>query len=350
MELLRDSVPAVSLAVSAAALYARAVASRVRPGFRRLAMLLPVGALFAAVPFAFVSSGILRVTAASFFTWLSMFKVVLLLAAGRGSLDPGFPVVRFLFVAVLAVEVRSGAGGGRPDAASAATSRPSKAAGPMSSLVPCAFKVAVVAAVLHLSHRRLLAVQHLYARYAVYGALIWCFMELLATCMAAAGGALGIEVKPQFVDPHLSTSLTDFWGRRWNLVVSAVLRASVYDPLRRRAGKEAGIMATFLVSGLMHEVVVYCFTLRPPTGELAAFFLLHGACRVAEERCSRRWAARPPRPVAMLLLWGFDTVTSFWLIFPPLCREGGEEMFLKELEAVAAFFAGAGRKLLGGYV
>ncbi|KAL6660343.1 hypothetical protein ACP70R_001889 [Stipagrostis hirtigluma subsp. patula] len=317
MELLRDSIPMVSLAVSAAALYARAASSRLRPGFPRLAALLPVVAFLAAAPFAFSFSAIVRGLAAFFLAWLAAFKVILL-AAGRGPLDPALPVLPFKSV----------------------------------SLVSCAAKVAAMAALLHVYQFK--DQLHLYVRLALYGVHMYCFLDLLLPCIPAAGGALGMEVDPQFDRPYLASSLRDFWGRRWNLMVPAVLRPSVYGPVRARAGKAAGVLATFLVSGLMHEAMVCYISLRPPTGEMAAFFLLHGACCVAEEWCARRRTARgwapppppPPRPVATLLVLLFLSGTSFWLFFPPICRDGGEEVILEEWAAVAAFFAGAGQKLL----
>ncbi|TKW08249.1 hypothetical protein SEVIR_6G016800v4 [Setaria viridis] len=337
MELLRDSI-LVSLAVSAAALYARTVSSLVKPGLCRLAMLLPVVVLFVAVPLG-SSSAFIRCAAALYLAWLGTFKIILL-ALDSGPLDAGLPVLQFLLAAALPIELIQSHG--HRDAA-----RPK--AEPV-SLASCTFKVAAMAAIIHLYQysNRL----HLYMRLLLYGLHIWCSMELLSACAAAAIYALiGMEVKPQFNRPHLAFSLRDFWGRRWNLPVSAVLRASVYDPVRARAGKEAGILATFLVSGLMHEALVYYFILQPPTGEMAVYFILHGVCRVVEEWCARWWAARgwppPPRPVATSLVFVFLTGTSFWLIFPSIYRDGREEMLLKELEAVAAFFARVGVQLLG---
>ena len=41
----------------------------------------------------------------------------------------------------------------------------------------------------------------------------------------------GFELAPQFNQPYLSTSLSDFWGRRWNIVASSCLRFLIYEPI-----------------------------------------------------------------------------------------------------------------------
>jgi hypothetical protein len=41
----------------------------------------------------------------------------------------------------------------------------------------------------------------------------------------------------------------------------------------------------------------------------------------------------------------FVAATSFWLFFPPLCKDGVEEKLLEEWAAVAAFFLDAGKKI-----
>ena len=69
---------------------------------------------------------------------------------------------------------------------------------------------------------------------------------------------------------------------------------------------------------------------------MAAFFALHGA----EGWCTRWWAATA---IVVVLVAG----TSFWLFFPPLCKDGVEGKFLAEWAAVAAFFLDAGRKING---
>ncbi|RCV38242.1 hypothetical protein SEVIR_8G133200v4 [Setaria viridis] len=339
MELLPDSIAMVSLAVAAAALYARVACTRLRPGLPRLAALLPVIAFLAAVPMSF-SSPMVRGISAFILAWLGVFKVALL-AAGRGPLDPALPVLPFVFTTALPVKLKRHHD--RPDAAAAAMSSGAKS----SWLVSCAVKVSVIAAVIHLLQFKNL---HLNVRLVLFGIHLYCFLDLILPCIAAAGSALGMELEPQFNKPYLASSLRDFWGRRWNLMASAILRPSVYDPVRARAGKPAGVFLTFIVSGLMHEVITWYLTWLPPTGETVAFFLLHGACCVAEDWCARRWAVRgwppPPRPVATAIVAVLVMSTTFWLFFPPLYRGGAEEMLLEEYAALAAGIADARRKLL----
>lgn len=50
----------------------------------------------------------------------------------------------------------------------------------------------------------------------------------------------------------LSTSLRDFWGRRWNLVVHRLMKRTFFVPLVGRSPHLAGLLA-FMMSGLFHE-------------------------------------------------------------------------------------------------
>jgi len=71
--------------------------------------------------------------------------------------------------------------------------------------------------------------------------------------------------KPHFQKPYLSTSFQDFWGKRWNLVAGSLLRDSIYIPCRvhlpfhfsDRTSKSISVLLTFLVSGIMHEYILY---------------------------------------------------------------------------------------------
>jgi D-alanyl-lipoteichoic acid acyltransferase DltB (MBOAT superfamily) len=58
------------------------------------------------------------------------------------------------------------------------------------------------------------------------------FLGLLMDAPASlVTSLLGVRIIPTFDAPWLSSSLADFWGRRWNITTSAVLRTLVYDPI-----------------------------------------------------------------------------------------------------------------------
>ncbi|CAD6263447.1 unnamed protein product [Miscanthus lutarioriparius] len=253
----------VSAAASVALAYARLATSRLAPSIPRLAALLPALLLLPVLPFAF-SSIQFRTISAFFLVWLCGFKL-LLLAAGHGPLHPALPLVRFV-----------------------------------AARMPT------------------------YAVPVFDGAHVYLMLELfLASAAALARALLGAELEPQFDRPYLASSLRDFWGRRWNLMVPGVLRPCVYRPVRARFGAAAGVLAAFLVSRAMHEVMFYYITLEAGTGEVTAFFALHGACVVAERWMARqRGVWRPPRPVATALTLAFVTGTGSWLFFAPVIRSG----------------------------
>ncbi|XP_020084917.1 probable long-chain-alcohol O-fatty-acyltransferase 5 [Ananas comosus] len=318
------SLAGVSAAAMAAMSYARFASARVPAGLPRLAALLPVVCLLPLLPFAFASVH-LRGISAFFLAWLSLFKL-LLLSLGLGPLHPSLPLFPFLLSSSLPVKLRP-----------SPNPNPNPKSSDLSDLSLLVLSSAVKAVILALiiPLYRFKPLMHPYLVLSLYCVHMYLALEIvLAGAAALARGALGMELEPQFDKPYLASSLRDFWGRRWNLMVSAVLRPAVYDPVRRRRGRAAGVLATFLVSGLMHEAMFSYLTLRPPTGEAAAFFLLHGLCTAAEGWWAlRRGAPSPPRWVAAPATLGFVAGTGFWLFFPPILRGGSDEVVLAECAA-----------------
>ncbi|KAL6845850.1 hypothetical protein ACP4OV_024425 [Aristida adscensionis] len=325
----------VSTAAAGALAYARLATARLAPGVPRLAALLPVLLLLPVLPFAF-SSIHLRTISAFFLLWLCGFKL-LLLAAGQGPLHPTLPLLRFVACAALPVKVRDDEKQQQQQ-----QQRSSRSSLPPEFMLSFAAKAALFAALVSLRCFR--PRMPAYAVAAFDGAHVYLMLELfLASAAALARALLGAELEPQFDRPYLASSLRDFWGRRWNLMVPGVLRPCVYRPVRARLGAASGVLAAFLVSGLMHEVMFYYITLERGTGEVTAFFALHGACAVAERWLARRW--RPPRPVATALTLAFVTGTGSWLFFAPVIRSGLDKAIVAECEAAGAFLEEAGRSL-----
>ncbi|THU60437.1 hypothetical protein C4D60_Mb07t12700 [Musa balbisiana] len=274
----------VAVWVAVSMTYARFAASRFKPSKTSFLSLLPY------LPLHF-SSIHLRGISALFLAWLALFKL-LLLAFAAGSLSVSLPFLPFFASSILPVKLL--------DPHHHKTKSPFLS----SRFLPSAGRASLLAALIPLYRFR--EVIRPFLLLSLYCIHMYFALELVLAGAAAVAALLvprGFELEPQFDAPYRAVSLQDFWGRRWNLMVSAVLRPSVYLPMSARYGRSAGILAVFLVSGLMHEVMFRYITLAPPTGEATAFFMLHGACMVAEGTARRPWipwrrSAGPFSPVS----------------------------------------------------
>ena len=77
-------------------------------------------------------------------------------------------------------------------------------------------------------------------------------LHLLSLCWRLAG----VDAPPIMDAPIKATSLGEFWGRRWNLAFRDLAYNFVFQPLLRRCGVAGATLAVFLVSGLIHDVVI----------------------------------------------------------------------------------------------
>ncbi|XP_031131381.1 probable long-chain-alcohol O-fatty-acyltransferase 4 [Ipomoea triloba] len=185
-----------------------------------------------------------------------------------------------------------------------------------------------------------------------------CLEIILAIVAALARAVLGLELEPQFNEPYLSASLQDFWGRRWNLMVNRILRPTVYNPVLGVSAKYLGrkwatfpaVMATFVVSGLMHELIFFYLGRARPTWEITWFFLLHGACVAVEVAMKKalKGRCRLPGILGTILTVGFVMLTGFWLFFPQLLRCEADVKAFAEYAALCAFVKDVGIALTLG--
>ncbi|HEV3085457.1 MAG TPA: membrane bound O-acyl transferase family-domain-containing protein [Gemmataceae bacterium] len=91
----------------------------------------------------------------------------------------------------------------------------------------------------------------------------------------------GIDCRPLFRAPLLARSLTEFWGRRWNLAFSEMAAVAVVRPLRPCLGTGGTVMAAFLFSGVVHELAI-SVPVGAGYGGPFAYFALHGALVLLE--------------------------------------------------------------------
>ena len=67
---------------------------------------------------------------------------------------------------------------------------------------------------------------------------------------------LEFEARPLMNSPLQSTSLGEFWGRRWNTAFRDLTHRYLFKPLAARLGPRAGTLVGFAVSGLVHDLVI----------------------------------------------------------------------------------------------
>jgi hypothetical protein len=88
--------------------------------------------------------------------------------------------------------------------------------------------------------------------------------------------SLGVKAEPIMSAPLRSTSLGEFWGKRWNLGFRQLAHELIFRPLYRRLGPETAGFLVFMVSGLIHDLVI-SLPARGGYGLPTLYFLLQGA-------------------------------------------------------------------------
>ena len=105
--------------------------------------------------------------------------------------------------------------------------------------------------------------------------------------VALAWRALGRDVSPIMNAPILSQSLSEFWGRRWNVAFRDFAHHSVFRPAARKWNAATATWISFVFSGLVHELAISV----PAGGGYGlpfAYFLLQGVGVWLERLAARR--------------------------------------------------------------
>jgi len=165
-------------------------------------------------------------------------------------------------------------------------------------------------------------------RWIVANILMCILASSYLVCAWIARDCLGINVITPFRNPYLATSLTEFWSFRWNILISRLLKETVYKPCisafdgRLPAAAVVGMLLSFLVSGLMHEFMI--LHLDPKYfGFFMLFFACHGAAAICENlgtrltaplRLSERYPAAMRRASFLLtFVFVYLTTESFFV-------------------------------------
>ena len=120
---------------------------------------------------------------------------------------------------------------------------------------------------------------------------------------------LGAECDSVFRAPLKSTSLAEFWGKRWNLAFSEMTTLAVYRPLRGRCGNAFAMLMAFVFSGVLHELAI-SVPVRAGFGWPLLYFALHGVGMLIESHWIALAELLKARPV-LGRLW-----TLCWIVIP----------------------------------
>jgi Membrane bound O-acyl transferase family len=125
----------------------------------------------------------------------------------------------------------------------------------------------------------------------------------------------GIDARPIMSTPIVARTLSEFWGKRWNLGFRQLAHEFIFRPLFRRTGGIVAGLLVFLVSGLIHDLVI-SVPARGGYGLPTAYFLLQGLGVIFERSV---WAGNaglqrklPARMFTLLI----TAAPVYWLFHP----------------------------------
>ncbi|MGE4055637.1 MAG: MBOAT family protein, partial [Vicinamibacterales bacterium] len=145
---------------------------------------------------------------------------------------------------------------------------------------------------------------------------LYCDFSGYSDIAIGVSRVLGIDLMDNFRRPYLSSSVSEFWARRWHLSLTAWFRDYVYFPLggsRRSAVRTVvNVMIVFLLSGLWHGAA-WTFVVW---GALNGVFTV---ATTSASRIGRRWPAslrlRGPVRTLTASLVTFHLILITWVFF-----------------------------------
>lgn len=126
----------------------------------------------------------------------------------------------------------------------------------------------------------------------------------------------GVNARPIMSAPLRSSSLGEFWGRRWNLGFRQLAHELIFRRLNRSFGATTASLFVFLVSGLIHDLVI-SMPARAGYGLPTIYFMLQGTGVTIEHSRFGSQLGLGHGWRGWLYMAGFIVGPVFWLFHPP---------------------------------
>lgn len=121
----------------------------------------------------------------------------------------------------------------------------------------------------------------------------------------------GYDAQPTMNWPIMARTLAEFWGKRWNLAFNHLATVYCFRPLTRRLDPKTALILTFLLSGLVHELVI-TLPARGGYGLPTLYFIIQGIGIALQRTPYLRL-----HPRLNYALTAFALVAPLPLLFPP---------------------------------
>ena len=127
--------------------------------------------------------------------------------------------------------------------------------------------------------------------------------------------ALGINARPLMQSPAAATSLSRFWGGSWNTAFTDLMHENIFKPLNRHVGPRAALLLVFVISGVLHEMVL-SLPAHGGYGLPTAYFILQGFALLFERSTLGRKLGLGSGLRGWCFLALVTGVPAFWLFNP----------------------------------
>ena len=266
-----------------------------------LVLLLPLVALWSWLPLTPTS----KMVAVS----LSMYGLIklhtLIMYRDRGGHSPNWSELLFWFLGWAGLDAPAffdrpaGQGGRQSDSQNGLRLR---------SLGEALLKIAIGAALLLLIAPKLIPVSQLLAGWVGMAGIVILLHCGIIHLSAVWWNWNGRNVKPIMNSPLLATTVSEFWGKRWNLAFRDYAHVCLFSPLARKLNGLTATIAGFLFSGIVHDLAI-SVPAGGGYGWPTLYFILQGVALLSERYLkksgfdlNKHWAGR---------IW-----TAAWVVGP----------------------------------